>query len=99
MMHAIDNVGVEFPRRVEEIIKAAAAEGQPLPPKEARSRRKQARRAWRKLRQVWAGICSEQHPKLAQPPAVSDGIEQLEQEWMQRITQALRPHLDPDSYA
>jgi hypothetical protein len=48
---------------------------------------------------VWADICSEQHPKLAQPPAVSDGIEQLEQEWMQRISQALRPHQDSDSYA
>jgi hypothetical protein len=58
-----------------------------------------ARTKWRKLPQVWADICSEQHPELAQPPAVSDGIEQLDQEWMQRISQALRPHLDPDSYA
>jgi hypothetical protein len=92
-------VGAQFPWQAEKEIAAAAAAGQPLTRRQARQLMRDAKKDWRIMQQVWAEICSEDPPQLAVAPAVSDGVDELEAEWLQRIRSALRPLADSDAYA
>jgi hypothetical protein len=97
--HAVDDVGAEFPWQAEREIAAAEAAGQPLTRRQERQRMRDARKDWHIMQQVWAGICSEEPPRLAVAPAASDGVDGLEADWLQRIRSALRPLVDSDTYA